>query len=147
MVLMKEKMIYFISTRNSARSHMAEAFAREYLDEKEWEVSSAGIEKGDLNPLAREVMHEIGIDISNQRSSLMDITMMERADFLVSLSDEARSKFPINLTIDKTKHWPFEDPEALKGTRDEKLEIFRRVRDQIQFKMEDFAAIQKDLMG
>lgn len=142
---MREKMIYFISTRNSSRSQMAEAFAKEYLDEKEWLVYSAGIEEEDLNPLAREVMHEIGIDISNQRSSLMDITMMERADLLVSLSDEAKSKFPIKLANNKTKHWPIEDPEALKGTRDEKLKIFRRVRDQIEFKIEDFAGIQKDL--
>lgn len=145
MVEMKKKMIYFISTGNSARSQIAEGFAREYLDSKEWKVDSAGIEKRGLNPLTREVMREIGIDISNQQSTFIDTIIMEEADIVVSLSDDVRANFPGTSAKINNEHWAFEDPSVVEGTKLEKLDAFRRVRDQIESKIKDFAYVQKEL--
>ncbi len=140
---MKRKAIYFLCTGNSARSQMAEGFAREYLDFDEWEVRSAGIEEHGLNPLATEVMDELGIDISNQRSDLIDTTFMKHAELVVTLCDDARSRCPSTIADVKNEHWGFEDPAAVEGKREDKLEAFRRVRDQINTKIKEFVERQK----
>lgn len=142
---MKRKIIYFLCTGNSARSQMAEGFAKEYLDFDEWEVRSGGIESHGLNPLAREVMKEIGIDISNQRSSLIDTTLMDNSEIVVTLCDDARSRCPATPKEVRNEHWGFEDPAAAEGTKEEKLTVFRRVRDQIDSRIKDFVEIQKEL--
>ncbi len=141
---MKRKIIYFLCTGNSARSQMAEGFAKKYLDFDEWEVRSAGIETHGLNPLAREVMQEVGIDISNQRSSLIDTSVMNNAEIVVTLCDDAKSRCPATPSHVKNEHWGFEDPAAATGTKEEKLIAFRRVRDQIDSRIKDFIDIQKE---
>lgn len=142
---MKRKIIYFLCTGNSARSQMAEGFAKEYLDVDEWEVRSAGVETHGLNPLAREVMQEVGIDISNQRSSLIDTTVMNNAEIVVTLCDDARSSCPATPPDVKNEHWGFEDPAAVTGSKEEQLEAFRRIRDQIDSQIRDFVEIQKEV--
>lgn len=142
---MKRKIIYFVCTGNSARSQMAEGFAKEYLDFDEWEVRSGGIESHGLNTLAREVMEEVGIDISNQRSSRIDTTLMDNAEIVVTLCDDAKSRFQATPEEVKNEHWGFEDPAAAEGTKEEKLTVFRRVRDQIDSRIKDFVEIQKEL--
>ena len=141
---MKRKIIYFLCTGNSARSMMAEGFAKEYLDFDKWEVRSAGVEAHGLNPLAREVMQEVGIDISNQRSSLIDTTVMENAEIVVTLCDDAKSNCPATPSHVKNEHWGFEDPAAATGNKEEQLVAFRRVRDQIQTRIKDFVDVQKE---
>lgn len=144
---MKRKTIYFLGTKNSTRSQIAEGFGRKYLDFDNWKVLSAGIESRGLNPLAREVMQEVGVDISNQRSDRIDTSIMNHAEIVVTLCDEARSRFPANSTKVKSEHWSFEDPETVEGSKDEKLIAFRRVRDQIESKIKDFVDVQKNLYG
>ena len=141
---MKRKIIYFLCTGNSARSQMAEGFAKKYLDFDEWEVRSAGIETHGLNPLAREVMQEVGIDISNQRSSLIDTSVMNNAEIVVTLCDDAKSRCPATPSHVKNEHWGFEDLAAAMGTKEEQLIAFRRVRDQIDSRIKDFVEIQKE---
>lgn len=142
---MKRKIIYFLCTGNSARSQMAEGFAKEYLDFDEWEVRSAGMESHGLNPLATTVMQEVGVDISNQRSELIDTVFMNNAEMVVTLCDDAKSRCPSTPSDVKNEHWGFEDPAATEGTKEEKLTAFRRVRDQIDNKIKDFVEIQKEL--
>ena len=142
---MKRQILYFLCTGNSARSQMAEGFAKEYLDFDAWEVRSAGIEQHGLNPLATEVMAEVGIDISNQRSDLIDTSLMNSASYVVTLCDDARARCPRTPSEVNSQHWGFEDPAAVQGTKEEKLAAFRRVRDQIDTRINEFCEMQNEL--
>ncbi|MCX8003256.1 MAG: arsenate reductase, partial [Anoxybacillus mongoliensis] len=76
-----KKIIYFLCTGNSCRSQMAEGWAKKYLGDK-WEVYSAGIEAHGLNPNAAKVMKEVGIDISNQTSDVINPEILNKADLV-----------------------------------------------------------------
>jgi arsenate reductase len=130
--LQKDK-ILFLCTGNSARSQMAEAFLRKYGGER-FEAYSAGLEPKGLNPLTVQVMQEVGIDISNQRSKSVS-EYLGRVHFraLITVCDDADKNCPtvwpgVNLRM----HWSFEDPAAFEGTAEEKLAKFREVRDLIE---------------
>src|SRR5690625_6297289 len=78
MKVMSKKIIYFLCTGNSCRSQMAEGWAKKILGE-EWEVHSAGIEAHGVNPNAIKAMNEVGIDISNQTSDIIDLDILNQA--------------------------------------------------------------------
>lgn len=142
---MKRKIIYFLCTGDSARSQMAEGFAKKYLDFDQWDVRSAGVESQGLNPLTREVMQELDIDISNQRSSIMDTSVMNNAEVVVTLCDAAKAAFPANSVHGKIEHWNFEDPTATTGTKAEQLTAFRRVRDQIDTRIKELIEVLQEV--
>ena len=125
------KKIYFLCTGNSCRSQMAEGFAKELLDSS-WEVKSAGIETHGLNPLAVEVMSEVGIDISHNHSKLIDTNYLSQCDLVVTLCGDARDRCPMTPPTVKKLHWPLQDPAQARGTKEQKLVVFREVRDQIK---------------
>ena len=124
--------VLFLCTGNSARSQMAEAFLRKYGAEQ-FEAFSAGLEPKGLNPFTVEVMNEIGIDISQQRSKGVETYLgKERFHTLITVCDDAEKNCPATWPgINQREHWSFEDPAALIGSDEEKLEKFRRIRDQI----------------
>lgn len=126
--------ILFLCTGNSARSQMAEAFARRYAGEH-FEVFSAGIEPKGINPFTIQVMNEIGYNLDGHTSKgtkeFMGRMMFR---YLVTVCDEADRECPRALWANHgTKlHWSFEDPAAFEGTDEQKLAKFREVRDQIE---------------
>ncbi len=122
--------VLFLCTGNSARSQMAEGYLR-YVAGDKFEAISAGIEPKTLNPLAVEVMQEIGIDISRQRSKDVVSLLGQHVPYVVTVCDNAKERCPIFPGTWKFLHWSFEDPAEATGTHEEKLEVFRRVRDQI----------------
>ena len=138
---MKKKRVLFVCVHNSARSQMAEAFLNS-LAGHTYEAMSAGLEPGELNPLAVEAMREIGIDISqNKTKSAFDLYQRgELFSYVIAVCDARAAQrcpnFPGLLT--KTINWNIEDPAASKGTREEKLEEMRRVRNIIKQKVEAF---------
>jgi arsenate reductase len=109
---------------------MAEGYLR-YAAGVHFEPLSAGIEPKGLNPLAIEAMHEIGIDISNQKSKDVVSFLGQYIPYIVTVCDNARERCPIFPRTFKFIHWSFEDPAAAKGSHEEKLAVFRRVRDEI----------------
>lgn len=125
------KQIYFLCTGNSCRSQMAEGFAKAIL-RPQWQVASAGVETHGLNPLAVQVMREIGIDISQQQSKLIDIDYLNNCDMVVTLCGDARDKCPVTPPTVQKMHWPLPDPALALGTDAEKLAVFRQVRDEIK---------------
>lgn len=125
------KQIYFLCTGNSCRSQMAEGFAKAILG-PQWQVASAGVETHGLNPLAVQVMREIGIDISQQQSKLIDIDYLNNCDMVVTLCGDARDKCPVTPPTVQKMHWPLPDPALALGTDAEKLAVFRQVRDEIK---------------
>ena len=122
--------VLFLCTGNSARSQMAEGYLRHVAHER-FEAMSAGIEPNGLNPLAVEAMAEIGIDISRQSSKDVVTLLGQHIPYVITVCDNARERCPIFPRTYKFLHWSFEDPAAATGTREEKLAVFRRVRDEI----------------
>lgn len=128
------KKIYFLCTGNSCRSQMAEGFARALLG-PDWQVESAGVEMHGLNPKAVTVMAEVGIDISNQYSKLIDLDYLNQCDLVVTLCGDARDKCPMTPASVQKQHWPLPDPAQVNGTEAEQLVAFRTVRDDIRLRV------------
>jgi arsenate reductase len=122
--------VLFLCTGNSARSQMAEGYLR-HAGGGRFEAMSAGIEPKGLNPLAVEAMRELGIDISRQESKDVSIFLGQHIPYVITVCDNARERCPIFPGSYKFLHWSFEDPAAAQGSHDEKLAVFRRVRDEI----------------
>ena len=135
--------VLFLCTGNSARSQMAEAFLRKYGGEN-YEAQSAGLEPKGLRPLSIQVMNEIGIDISGQRSKgVSEYLGKVLFQYLITLCDDAEKNCPTTWPgISNRLHWSFEDPAAFEGTDEAKLAKFRQIRDQIEKRVKDWLAEQ-----
>lgn len=110
---------------------MAEGFGK-YYGKGDFEVYSGGVEAHGLNPKAVQVMKEIGIDISNQTSDLLDENILFKADYVITLCGDARDKCPALPPSIKSLHWDLEDPARATGTEEEVLNKFREIRDIIK---------------
>ena len=131
---MKKDKVLFVCVHNSARSQMAEAFLNHLAGDR-FEARSAGLEPGELNPLAVEVMQELGIDISaNQTKDVFEMFKQgEMYSFVITVCDGANAeRCPVFPGIVSRLHWSFNDPAALQGNREEKLAAAREIRDQIR---------------
>jgi arsenate reductase len=127
--------VLFLCVANSARSQMAEGFARG-LAGPGAEIHSAGSAPTRLHPLAVRVMREAGIDISGQRAKSIEEVPRERIGTVITLcAEQACPLFPGEV---ERLHWPFEDPAAAAGSEEEVLAAFRRVRDQIRRRVERY---------
>ncbi|MCF3942645.1 arsenate reductase (thioredoxin) [Oceanobacillus alkalisoli] len=135
---MDKKTIYFLCTGNSCRSQMAEGWAKKLLGE-EWVVKSAGIEAHGLNPNAVKAMDEVGIDISNQQSELIDTDFLNHATLAVTLCGDAADRCPMTPPHVRREHWGFDDPAKAEGTPEEKWAVFQRVRDEVGDRIKRFA--------
>lgn len=122
--------VLFLCTGNSARSQMAEGYLRQVAGDQ-FEPLSAGIEPKGVNPLAIEAMSEIGIDISHQKSKDVVSLLGQYIPYVITLCEDAKERCPIFPRTFKFLHWGFDDPAAVQGSHDEKLAVFRRVRDEI----------------
>jgi arsenate reductase len=123
--------VMFVCTGNSARSQIAEGFAR-HFGQGRVEACSAGMEPSRLNPFAVAVMQEKGIDISHQRSKPFDEDLARRMNMVVTVCGNADERCPMLPPEVKRLHWPLEDPAAAKGSDAEVLAKFREIRDQIE---------------
>jgi arsenate reductase len=132
----ENKRILVICTGNSARSQMAEGFLKHY--KKDWEIYSAGIKPKGLNPLSVEVMTEKGIDISGYKSKHIGLFLNKKFDYVITVCDNAKESCPVFPGNAKYLHWSLKDPAAAKGTKEEKLAAFRKIRDKIQNKVLEF---------
>lgn len=131
--MMTKKIIYFICTGNSCRSQMAEGWGKNILDD-EWQVYSGGIEAHGVNSKAIEAMKEVGIDISNHTSNLIDKNILNQSDLVVTLCSDADQNCPILPPNVKKEHWGFDDPAGKPWSE------FQRVRDEIKAAIESFKA-------
>ena len=110
---------------------MAEGLWKE-LAKGDWQAQSAGSSPaGFVHPLAIRVMSEIGIDIGSQRSKHVREVAGQEFDLVVTVCDNAKESCPVLPGAKKVVHRPFDDPASVRGSDDEKLGAFRRVRDEI----------------
>ena len=123
--------VLFVCTHNSSRSQMAEGLLRSYLGDR-FLSRSAGTEPGGVNPFAIKAMEELGIDISGHTSDHVDQYANRTFDYVVTVCDHAREHCPYVPAKVKNFHHPFKDPSATTGSDEEKLEAFRRAREEIK---------------
>ena len=131
------KKVLFLCIANSARSQMAEGLLNA-LGSGQWEARSGGIFSSYVHPLAIRAMEEIGIDISKQTSKSIDRFAKKKFDYIITLCDDAAKVCPNFSGRGKRLHWPFDDPAAAIGTVEERLAVFRKVRNKIKMKIEEF---------
>jgi arsenate reductase (thioredoxin) len=134
---MAKESVLFICTHNSARSQMAEGLLRHLAGDR-FEVESAGTEKTHVRPLAIEAMKELGIDISGQTSKTIESLGDRKFDYAITVCDNANEACPIFPGGTRRLHWSFDDPSAASGPDEQRLALFRRVRDEIRAKIEEF---------
>ena len=129
---MNKERVLFLCTHNSARSQMAEGFLRARAGDR-FEVQSAGTERTAVNPLAIRVMAERGIDIRGHASKRYDDLGDAAWDFVVTVCDDANERCPVMPGRPQQRlHWSFADPSRATGGDEERLTVFRAVRDQIE---------------
>lgn len=131
------KRVMFLCTANSCRSQMAEGLLRE-LGKGKVEAHSAGLFAAGVHPRAARVMKEIGIDISGQQSKDIDIGLLREMDYAITLCGHAESSCPTTPPDVRRIHWPIEDPVGARGTDEEVMKEFRRARDEIKERIEEF---------
>lgn len=129
---MSKPTVLIMCTGNSCRSHLAEgilrAVAGEFLD-----VASAGSRPaGYVHPVAMRVMREIGIDLAGHTSKHMDEFLARPVETVITVCGNADLACPVFPGQVNRHHWPFDDPAHAAGTEEEKLAVFRRVRDEIR---------------
>ena len=127
---LKQKVL-FICNHNSARSQMAEGLLKSLYGEF-YDVYSAGSNPSTINPYAVKVMTEIGIDISDYRSKSIKEFMWVTFDYVITLCGVEGEGCPFFPGGENYLHKSFEDPAALTGTENDKLDAFRMIRDQIR---------------
>lgn len=137
------KRVLILCTGNSCRSQMAETLW-ESLGNGEWESESAGSKpSGYVHPLAIRAMQELDIDISQNTSKSLEQFQDKSFDLVVTVCDNAKESCPVFPGAKETLHWPFDDPADATGTDDEKMVVFRRVRDEIKDTIQTYLSTGK----
>ena len=115
---------------------MAEGLLRHLAGDR-FEAHSAGTEATHVRPLAVRAMGEVGVDISGQESKTLDGYLGQTLDYVVTVCDDANEACPAFPGAKRRLHWSFEDPSAATGAEEERLAVFRSVRDQIGARIEE----------
>lgn len=139
---MKKKSVLFVCTGNSCRSHMAEGFLRA-LEGENYEAFSAGAKPaGYVHPLAIATMRDAGVDISSHQSKSLDAFSGQEFNYVITVCDRAREACPVFPGAAKQLHWSFDDPAYAEGSDEQKMVVFRRVREEIKSRIESFLAAE-----
>ncbi|HTU47392.1 MAG TPA: arsenate reductase ArsC [Bryobacteraceae bacterium] len=137
-----KKRVLILCTGNSARSQMAEGLLRHDAGER-FEVESAGTKASFVRSEAIAVMRELEIDISGHRSKNVDEFDGQRFDYVLTVCDTARESCPVFFGNAQKLHHDFEDPAAFAGSEEQRLIVFRRVRDELRAYLREFSQLVK----
>lgn len=118
---------------------MAEGFLRALAGER-FEAASAGTEATRVHPLAIRAMEEVGIDLGDHTSKTLDTFLGLPWDYVITVCDNANQRCPIFPGRTTRLHWSFEDPSKVAGTAEERLQTFRRVREEIIVRIREWLA-------
>ncbi len=123
------KQVLFLCTGNSCRSQMAEHFAHTFSNCIAFR--SAGTDPQEVHPLAVSVMKERGVDMSSAKAKVLTPQDLTEVDVVITLCGDAQEHCPVLPPGVQRRHWPLKDPARVQGTHEEKIQVFRQVRDQI----------------
>jgi|SRR5215469_517307 len=132
--------VLFLSVGDSTRSQIAEGFLRTFAGD-EFVAMSAATRSPEADPVAREVMQEVGIDISGQHAKdIKDVkeSLTEYFSYVVMVCDASREEFPLWPFTCDILHWSVLDPQQAQGTTERRRQVFRRVRDEISRRVREF---------
>lgn len=129
--------ILFICTGNTARSQMAQVWM-EHFAAGRMDVLSAGLEPGEVNPLTVRVLEERGLPTAHLRAKGTTPLLGQHFTYVVTVCDRAEANCPIFPHATYRLSWPFEDPAAAVGDEAARLDAFRRVRDEIEQKVQQW---------
>ena len=132
-----KKRVLILCTGNSARSQMAEGLLRHDAGDR-FTVESAGTKPGTVRPEAIAVMKEVGIDITSHRSKHVDEFGGQDFDYVLTVCDNAKEGCPVFFGKATRLHHNFNDPAAVEGSEEKRLEEFRRVRDELRAYLKSF---------
>jgi len=136
--------ILILCTGNSARSQMAEGLMREMAGDR-IEVASAGVAPTHVRAEAIEAMKELGIDISSQHSKSIEELPNQTFDYVITVCDNANQQCPTFPKAVSRLHWSIEDPAAVEGGAEIRLNAFRRVREELSERLQKF--LRDDVIG
>lgn len=139
---MEKRRVLFVCVHNSARSQMAEGMLRAWAGDR-FEVASGGTEASHVRPEAISVMGELGIDIGGHTSKTIERYLGQPWDWLVPVCEEASQACPYVPGAKTVLRWSFDDPSAATGTEEERLAVFRRVRDELATQVRSFIAAER----
>lgn len=137
-----KRRVLFLCTANSCRSQMAEGIVNYFWGDR-LEAFSAGTQASFVNPTAIKVLKEIGIDISRHRSKNLSEFDGQSFDYVITLCGDANETCPLYIGGTKKTHIGFNDPAKATGAQDEIMREFRRVRDEIKMKLDEFFKHEK----
>jgi arsenate reductase (thioredoxin) len=129
----REKTVLFVCIENAGRSQMAEGFFRKYAPEGYLAISAGTMPAGEINPVAIQVMKEIGIDISKQKLKIIMEDMMRNSDIRVNMGCMDKQSCPA-LFINNMIEWGIEDPKG------KSIEKVREIRDDIEQRVKQLVA-------
>jgi arsenate reductase len=129
--------VLFLCTGNSCRSQMAEGLLRHLAGDR-FDVASAGTRPAGLSPQAVGAMGEIGIDISKHSSKKLDEFLGQPFEWVITVCDAAKQACPLFPGAVSQIHWSIEDPAAATGSVEERMAVFRRIRDEIAERIRQF---------
>ena len=130
----RKQSVLFICTGNTARSQMAQALLEKRAGDR-FEVTSAGLEPGTVNPLTVRALQEIGQPTEHLSAKGTTPLLGQHFTHVITVCDRAEQQCPIFPFAANRESWPFEDPAAASGTDEERLAVFRRVREEIDAKI------------
>ena len=136
---MTKQRVLILCTGNSCRSQMAEGLLRNLAGDR-FEAFSAGTRPTQVNPRAIKAMNELGIDISNHKSQSVENFLNQEFDYVITVCDAARETCPVFPNSKESLHWSFEDPAEAAGSEEEIMKVFRKIRDQIEERLQKFIA-------
>ena len=130
--------ILILCTGNSCRSQMAEGFLKHWYPD--WEIFSAGTNpSSEVHPKAIKVMDELDVDISSRYPKDVDLYRLQQFDYVITVCDNAKETCPVFTgKVENMVHIGFEDPAEATGTEEEIWQIFRKVRDEIYIKFDEY---------
>jgi protein-tyrosine-phosphatase len=134
----KPKVLFF-STGNATRSRMAAAFLRRKLGREVVEEASTAVNSPEASPLAQEVMEEVGVDMAPCQARDVKESFREHFAFVVTMSDDSQERSPVWPFTKNIVHWSMPDPASEDGPPERKKAMFRRVRDEIARRVDEFA--------
>jgi arsenate reductase len=133
--------VIFVCTHNSARSVMAEVLLR-HKGGDAFEVHSAGVEPGSVNPYTIRVLEEAGLPTAGLRSKPVSEYLGQRFDYVITVCDSARQQCPTFPGEGQRLHWGYDDPSAVTGSDAERLAAFRRVFTAISARLDLFLSVE-----
>jgi arsenate reductase len=136
---MDKPRVLFLSARNSICGQMAEGFLRREAGDRFVSTCGALEADGEIDPLAVEVMAEAGVDISTQRPKNVKEWFKEHFSYVITLTDNSRERAPLFPFTPRLLHWSIKDPSLVEGLEEDKKRAYRRVRDELEFQVRQFA--------